>query len=140
MVQAQQSNGPRAATIDPPRTFTIKRGATAAQDLSVLVNSGFHINSDKPKDEFIIPLKLTWISGPLTTKKVSYPPAEDLKLAGQDLSVFTGQFKIQTEFSAPANAQPGIAMMLGKLRYQACNDRMCLRPVTADVQLPVSIQ
>jgi hypothetical protein len=27
----------------------------------------------------------------------------------------------------------------GKLRYQACNDRMCLQPKTIDVSLPVDI-
>jgi len=33
----------------------------------------------------------------------------------------------------------GPAVMTGKLRYQACNDRMCLAPKTLDVSLPVEV-
>jgi hypothetical protein len=39
-----------------------------------------------------------------------------------------------------ANTAPvGPGTVGGKLRYQACNDRMCLPPKTLDVDLPVDI-
>jgi hypothetical protein len=45
--------------------------------LQVVVQPAFHVNSDKPKDEFIIPLKLTWTPGLLDAKSVEFPKAEE---------------------------------------------------------------
>ncbi len=101
---------------------------------------GFHVNSDKPKDEYLIPFKLTWTGGPLEVKSISYPKPEEIKVGGQDLAVFTGSFVIRTEFMVPANAPPGSLTMAGKLRYQACNSDMCFRPASLDIKLPVSIE
>lgn len=105
-----------------------------------MVLSGFHVNSDKPRDEFLIPLKLTWTSGPLAVKSITYPKPEDIKVGDQTLAVFTGTFEIRTQFTAPPNAPTGSTVILGKIRYQACNNIMCFRPATLDVRLPVSIE
>lgn len=110
------------------------------QTLQISLRPGFHVNSEKPRDEFLIPIKLTWTSGPLQVKQITYPKPEDVKVGNDTLSVFTGKFTIQTEFLAPQQAPAGIATMQGKLRYQACDNRSCKRPVTVAVQLPVSIQ
>ncbi len=101
---------------------------------------GFHVNNDKPRDEFLIPLKLTWMGGPLESQGISYPKPEQIKVGSQLLLVFTGTFQIQTKFQAPANAPPGNAIMVGKLRYQACNNEMCFRPASVEVHLPVSVE
>jgi DsbC/DsbD-like thiol-disulfide interchange protein len=118
----------------------VKRGAAFVETLKVVVQPGFHVNSDKPKDEFIIPLKLTWNNGPLETKSTSYPEPEETQVGGENLTVFTGTFNIQTDFKVPEHAQAGTATMAGKLRYQACNDQMCFRPATIDVRVPVVIE
>ncbi len=111
-----------------------------SQTLTVTVKPGYHVNSDRPKDEFIIPLKLTWTAGPLDAKTTVYPKAEEIKVNGQALTVFTGTFPIQTEFQVAPNAAPGTVTVNGKLKYQACNNEMCLRPVTLDIPLEVTIQ
>jgi len=33
-----------------------------------------------------------------------------------------------------------MAMINGKLRYQACNEKECLQPKTLDVQIPIDIE
>jgi hypothetical protein len=108
--------------------------------LQVVVQPGFHVNSDKPKDEFIIPLKLTWTPGLLDAKSVEFPKAEELKVGTQDLLVFTGTFAVKTQFRAPVGAPAGPATLIGKLRYQACSSDMCFRPSTVEVKLPVVIE
>jgi DsbC/DsbD-like thiol-disulfide interchange protein len=118
----------------------VKRGTTVLETLKVVVQPGFHVNSDKPKDEFVIPLKLTWSDGPLETTSTSYPKPEEIQVGSERLTVFTGTFNIHTEFKAPEHAQAGTATMAGKLRYQACNDQMCLRPATVDVKVPVVLE
>lgn len=118
----------------------MKRGASAAETLHVRVLDGFHVNSDKPKDEYLIPLKLTWTGGPLEAKSIAYPKPEQVKVGADLLNVFTGAFDVSTEFVAPASASTGSAVMTGKLRYQACNSEMCFRPATIEIKAPVVIE
>lgn len=123
-----------------PDAVTIKRGASATETLQVVVLPGFHVNSDKPKDEFIIPLKLTWTPGLLDAKAVEYPRPEQVKVGAQDLLVFTGTFPVKTKFQAAADAPVGPATLVGKLHYQACSSDMCFRPATLEVKVPVVIE
>lgn len=127
--------------VSPPTQITVKRGSTGVtQVLNVNVLPGFHVNSDKPKDEFLIPLKLTWLSGPLEAGNITYPKPEDIKVGRDMLSVFTGSFEIQTQFKVREQAATGPAVITGRLRYQACNNQMCFRPSSIDVRVPVEIE
>lgn len=123
-----------------PEPISIKRGAKATETLQVVVLPGFHVNSDKPKDEFIIPLKLTWTPGLLDAKNIEFPKPEQVKVGSQELMVFTGTFPVKTQFEAPANAPVGPATVVGKIRYQACSSDMCFRPSTIEVKVPVVIE
>lgn len=98
------------------------------------------MNGDKPKDDFLIPLKLTWSGGPLEAKSIAYPQPEEIQVGAEKLVVLTGNFQIHTEFKVPETAAAGPSTMTGKLRYQACNNTMCFRPASADVTLPVVVQ
>jgi hypothetical protein len=127
-------------TVLPPQQLSVKRGASVTQALKVSIMPGFHVNSDKPKDEFLIPLKLTWEPGALDFKTVSYPHPEEIQVGKDLLSVFTGEVELQTHFVVRDDAPVGQTFVNGKLRYQACNNLMCFKPATVDVRLPVSIQ
>jgi DsbC/DsbD-like thiol-disulfide interchange protein len=126
--------------VSPPDPLTVKSGGVATETLRVTVLPGFHVNSDKPKDEFLIPLKLTWTSGVLGVKSISYPKPEEVKVGSDMLAVFTGKFEIQTQFKAADHASPGNLTLTGKLRYQACNNEMCFRPASIEVSVPVTIE
>ncbi len=126
--------------VSPAEQISVKRGEVTTATIKVATLPGFHVNSDKPKDEFLIPLSLTWTSGPLETKSVIYPKPEELKVGNDMLSVFTGTFTIQTQFKAPEAVATGTAAMIGKLHYQACNNQMCFRPSTIEVRLPVVVE
>src|SRR5579884_2984279 len=65
-LRAQQNK----LVVSPAEQVTAKRGSTVVQHLQVTVLPGFHVNNDKPKDEFLIPLKLTWTDGPLEAKSI----------------------------------------------------------------------
>ena len=94
------------------------------------------MNSNAPEDEYLIPLKLTW-TGPLQAEQIVFPKPERMtsSFSTKPLVVFTGAFEIATRFKVPANAPDGPNLATGKLRYQACNDKECLRPQTVDVNL-----
>jgi hypothetical protein len=135
---AQNSN---VLTVGPPERVTAKIGSTAQVKVSLQLREGYHCNSNKPSDEYLIPLKLTWAAGPLESPEVSYPAPQMEKYSFSDkpLSVYTGSFELVTKFKVSASATPGQAFLTGKIRYQACTDRMCLQPKNIDVSVPIDI-
>jgi len=124
-----------------PDTVVAKAGAAVEVKLPLQLREGYHVNTNMPPDPYLIPLRLTWDSGPLTVTEIAYPKPSFLKVeffAGQ-LPVFSGRFDLITRFKVAASAPPGLVNVPGKLRYQACNDRMCLPPKTIEITLPVSV-
>jgi hypothetical protein len=120
-----------------------KRGAAVQAKIPVVVQRGFHVNSDKPADEYLIPLKLTWKStGALQGGAITYPKPtfEKYEFAEKPLSVFTGSFDLVANFKVAANAAAGPGAAVGQLRYQACNDRACFPPKTIEVTIPYQVQ
>jgi hypothetical protein len=129
-------------SIEAPPALAAKRGATAQAKLKVSLKPGFHVNSNTPSEDYLIPLKLTWPPGPLESASVAYPKPQNEKYEFSDkpLSVFTGNFELITTFKVPPNAPVGPAVMSGKLRYQACNYKACFPPKTQEVKLTVQVQ
>jgi hypothetical protein len=135
---AQNNN---VLTVGPPEKVVAKIGATAQVKVSLEVRTGYHCNSNKPLDDYLIPLKLTWAPGPLEAPEVTYPAPqmEKYSFSPTPLSVYTGNFDLLTKFKVSSTATPGQVFITAKLRYQACNDRMCLTPKTIDVSIPIDI-
>jgi len=130
-------------TVGEPQKVAGKRNAAVQAKIPVSVRPGFHVNSNTPTDEYLIPLKLTWTSaGALEGGSVTYPKPslEKYEFAEKPLSVFTGNFELVANFMVAANAPAGPGAAVGKLRYQACNDRACFPPKTVDVTVPYQIQ
>ena len=136
------AQGNAILTVQPPQKVVGKRNSELTAKIAISLGAGYHINSNEPHESYLIPLRLTWTPAPLVVEAVSYPKAHDEKYAfsEQPLSVFTGNFEITTKFKAPPDAAGGLAVLLGKLRYQACNNTMCFPPKTVEVKLPVEIQ
>jgi len=119
------------------------RGAALEAKIPVTVDPGFHVNSNHPTEEYLIPLKLTWTSlGALEGGEVTYPPAstEKYEFSDKPLSVFSGSFALTVSFKVTGNAPPGPGVATGKLRYQACNSNTCYPPRSADVSIPYQVQ
>lgn len=137
-----RAQGNAVLSVAPPEKLSIKRGATAEVKLKAQLQPGFHVNSNAPADEFLIPLRLTWAKEPLETEQITYPKPQFEKYAfsPNPVSVFSGTFEIATRFKALTAANPGPSVMTGKLRYQACNNKECLPPRTIDVRFTVDLQ
>ena len=129
-------------TITPPHKLVAQRGASVSAKLAVSLGQGYHANSNTPSEAYLIPLRLTWTPDPLQVESITFPKPRDEKysFSPTPLSVFTGAFEITTKFKVPPGATSGLAVLLGKLRYQACNDTMCFPPKTVEVKLPVEVR
>ena len=120
-----------------------KRNAAVQVKIPVVVKDGYHVNSNKPNEESLIPLKLTWTgTGALEGGTVTYPKPslEKYEFTEKPLSVYTGAFDLVANFKVAANAQAGPGAATGKLRYQACSNRACYPPKTVDVTISYQVQ
>lgn len=118
-----------------------KRGDAVQAKIPVSIDPGFHVNSNKPAEEFLIPLSLTWTSaGALVPGTVTFPKPSTEKVGDEQLSVFTGKFDLVANFKVASNASAGPGSALGRLRYQACNSNTCFPPKTIDVTVPYQVQ
>ena len=111
--------------------------------LEVNVEEGWHINSHKPYDEYLIPTSLTIIENPnFKLKKVAYPEPHDFKLSFSEspLSVWEGTVYKGALIEVDSNLTPGIYPLVVELEYQACNDISCQAPtaVTDTINIEVA--
>jgi hypothetical protein len=105
----------------------------------------YHVNRNKPTDEYLIPLKLTCTStGALEGGDIAYPKPlmEKFEFSEPDkpLSVYMGKFDLVAKFKVAANAPAGPGVASGKLRYQACSNKACYPPKTVDVAVGYQVQ
>lgn len=135
------AQGINALTVGAAPPVKAKVGTTVEAKLPLQVLNGYHVQSNTPSDPYLIALKLTWNPGPLESAGVIFPKPQMEKYSFSEtpLSVFSGNFEVATKFKVSASAIPGPSAVTGKLRYQACNDSMCLPPKTIDVKLQVDI-
>ena len=133
---------PGVLSIADPVKLTVPRAGEVSQRLKLELKPGYHVNSNAPNEEFLIPIRLTWDQAAVETVSVQYPkPAtEKTEFSDKPLSVFTGNFEVVTRFRRSAKASPGPGFLNGKLRYQACNDKMCLPPKTLEVKVPLLVE
>lgn len=129
-------------TVAPVPTVKAKKGSVATVTVRAVLPPGFHANSNKPTDDYLIPLTIKWTGGPLQADGIVYPKADLEKYSFSDkpLSVVTGEFTITTKFKVPADAAQGPAAENGTIRYQACNDRMCFAAKNVPVTISLNIE
>jgi len=130
-------------SVGEPQKVTGKRNDAVQAKIPLSVQPGYHVNSNAPHEDYLIPLKLTWTqTGALEGGQVTYPKPADEKyeFAEKPLSVFTGNVELVANFRISANAAAGPGVALGKLRYQACSSRACFAPRTVDVKVPYQVQ
>ena len=129
-----------SVTMSPAPTITITRGKPGTVDLHFRIDGGFHINSNTPTTEFLIPttLKLTAPTD-IVVGKVIYPPGEQMSFPfapDEKLSVYTGVVILGVVVRPLATVVPGKYAFHGQLKYQACDKAACYPPR----QLPVDFQ
>lgn len=108
-------------------------GTAVRTALRVRLPAGFHVNSDRPRDPLLIPISLT-VDPPsgVSVAEIVYPEPTELRQQGADeaLSVFEREFAIGVRFQLLASLPQGPTVVPARLRYQACDETTCYKPVT----------
>jgi Disulphide bond corrector protein DsbC len=139
-VSAQDDLSPQVAAVKmaPAPVVTAVQGKPATVPLSFRVASGYHINSNKPKSEFLIPTVLkVAATTDIVVGKTTYPDGQDMSFAfapDEKLNVYTGDFQVDVLVRPLRSVQAGKYVVRGTLKYQACDNSACYPPK----QLPIS--
>jgi hypothetical protein len=140
--QAQSGNAP-SVSVAPVAPVTAPRAAQTMVRLNFRVASGFHINSNTPKDEFLIPTALKMdLPTDIVLGKIEYPEGKDLSfpfMPDQKLNVYSGDFTVNLAVHPLKSVVPGKYVMHGVLRYQACDNAQCFPPKTLPVSFDVKV-
>ena len=134
---AQSFGGFKAAFIAPAGLINIAPGQDATVPLTIRIRPGYHINSNKPAEDYLIATKLTWDQSPLQLKAVDYPEAKSVKysFSPTPLLVYSGNVTVTSTFSVPKDAPADLTELTGTLLYQACDDKTCFRPQKIPVKV-----
>jgi uncharacterized protein YyaL (SSP411 family) len=118
----------------PPVTVKLEDAPTtlqAGQEFTVTVRlvmgAEWHVNANPAAAE-MIPTQVTALPGPFRLLGAEYPKPTTLQApyAKTPLLVYQGTVAIRVRLKAEAGAKPEALRL--KVRYQACNEQLCLRP------------
>jgi len=120
-----------------PEQITIPVGKPAKVTLHFRIAPGLHINSHTPTADELIPTTFT-ISADSGVELIAavYPPGAEFTLPldpTTKLSVYSGEFTLH----ARLKATPGNHLVEAQLRYQACDNNVCMPPKTIPVAIYV---
>jgi Disulphide bond corrector protein DsbC len=132
-----------SVSMAPASVATVTRGKSNPVNLRFRVGSGFHVNSNQPKSEFLIPTVLK-LSAPtdIVIGRVNYPAGTEMSFTfapDDKLSVYSGEFPVVVEVRPLAEVIPAKYMIRGELRYQACDKAACYPPKKLAVQFEVQV-
>jgi thiol:disulfide interchange protein DsbD len=142
--QAPDSKIPEAAELVQITTAEVQvpAGGQARARLELAIAQGWHVNANPPALDYMIPteVQLTGGSGIVSAKPI-YPAPKKAKLSFEDseLLVYDGAIVIDVPLIAAATSPPGRRTISGTLRFQACNDQLCLAPASVAFHIPVQV-
>ena len=121
----------------------VARGSNFQLAVVLKIRPGFHVNARKPSAEYLIPtdLRATLPAGFKSTGEIAYPQGElkTFAFSKTPLNVYQDKIVLRVPLAAQPDAPLGVQHIPLKLRYQACNNEVCLPPVTLDVDAQVTV-
>jgi hypothetical protein len=132
-----------SVTMPPLPLASVTRGKANSVELLFRVERGFHVNSNQPSAEYLIPTSLK-LDPPtdIAIGKITYPPGQEMSFAfapDDKLSVYTGDFSLLVNVRPLSSVLPSRYEIRGNLRYQACDNAACYPPKNLPVHFEVKV-
>lgn len=140
VVMAFSASASSSKSSVPAVTFRVAaqdvKGDSAVVRVRVVIPAGWHIQSNAPLDEFLIPTELKTTGEGLRFGKAVFPAPElkDFPALGGKVALFEDTVDIAVTARAVKGKTDAKALVQAVekstivLRYQACNDSQCLPP------------
>jgi len=121
----------------------VHAGSTVQLAVKATVENGWHINSNKPNEDYLIASSLTvkQDKNAAALTSVAYPEAKNIKLGFSDkpISVFEGEVFIQGVLQISDTAPAGDYSVVVTLEYQSCNNATCMPPKSISDTVHISV-
>ena len=118
-------------------------GEPAQLAVRLTIEEGWHTNSFQPTYDYLIATEIEVEVPPdwLAPETPRYPPGEMKRFAFAPtaISVYEGEIFIRTALPTPAGAAAGTYPVRTSVTYQACDDKMCLAPVTTPATVGLTV-
>jgi len=129
------ASSPPAVLVTAQGQVDSRSGDDVKATITATITAGWHINSAKPLDEYVIPTTLTLTTADLVGEP-QFPPHElkAFSFSGdKKIAVYEGTIRIPFA----AKLKPGANEIAGTLNYQACSDSVCLPPKKVEIKIAV---
>lgn len=127
--------------VDPPHD--LDPGERGKLHVKLKLRSGWHVNANPPTLDYLVPTSVeVELANGLQSLPPRYPPGKRHRFAFADepLSVYEEKAEIEIPIQATLDAVPGSRVVRGTVRFQACNDQLCLPPATKTFEVVVGIE
>lgn len=119
----------------------VKRGRTVQGTVTMNIPSGYHVNSNRPLEKFLIATQLQFDGQGVRVGPMIYPRpfVRSLQFSKNKVSVFEGRTTIRFSVTVPRGFSGNSAELKGRLRYQSCSDDVCFPPRTREFSLRLNV-
>jgi len=142
MVVAAPTPEPNISVVGYFASDKAQRGKPVRVAVVIDVPAGYHINSNRPLESYLIAtsVKVEPENG-LRAGVVTYPRPvmRTFKFSNKQLSVYEGQARLKFSVPIPANYSDGSARIKARVRLQSCNDEVCFPPKNYDLDLKIDV-
>jgi AhpC/TSA family/Disulphide bond corrector protein DsbC len=118
----------------------VRPGQRIALTLDIEMKANMHVYS--PGVEGYIPIEWALTASPsVVVHDVEFPKSKMLRLEAIDetVPVYDGHFRLVRDITI-GKAQPGPLVIEGRLKYQACDDRLCYVPQTVPLKWSLEVE
>ncbi len=109
--------------------------------LKINIEENWHINSNKPNEDFLIATEVNLLAEKFNLTDVNYPEPKELKFSFSDIpmSVYEDEILVGGIVKIPRNFELGKYSIPIELTYQACNDVTCMPPSSIVDTITISV-
>ena len=120
----------------------VRRGTRFEVFVLVNVAPGWHVNAHEPSQKYFIGTALDVEPREELRLEAAYYPDplfRTFAFTDDTLAVYEGEVAVILAMRAAETLAPGTHTLRSRLRVQACNDAVCLRPSTVEVPIPIEL-
>ena len=121
----------------------VSRGRTVRATVTMDIPGGYHVNSNRPLEKFLIPTTLK-VEAPdgIRIGPIAYPRAvlRKFKFSKNNVSVYEGRAIMRFNITVPPGTSTGSKEVKLNVRYQSCNDEVCFPPQTKELNLWLNVE
>ncbi len=110
--------------------------------IKILIAAPYHINSDQPTEDFMVPTTINFnIEGGLEFAAPEFPTpmVKSLSLSEMPLEVYEESAVILSRVKIPEDFRESQIQISGSVEYQACDDNACLPPTVHEFSQSFSL-